>query len=259
MHIVAIYQLQGSVDQLARDLAAVLGNTPYETRSRVSLAGGGPGVVANFATAELASVCAERLRAAGFVPLVVDSDQLDSDQNRLCVRQLQFTTASLQIITSDEQSLSLPYDEIKLLLRGAGIVNSIQVEATTKKKFALGRALATGGLVMRKKVKTVTESSHQERQPFCHLYAPGRPPLALRQAEIDYTALGADRQLTQTANFNWICAELRRRCPAADWDDRLQTRPGMAQLLGLTFDPEHNLDLATTLIARSCALLGTQK
>ena len=256
MHIVAVHQLQGSAEQLARDLAAALGTTPYEARSRVSVPGGGPAVVANFATAELASNCADRLRVAGFAPLNLDTDQQESDQNRLLVRQLQFATDSLQIVTDDEQNLSLPYQEIKLLLRGAGIVSSVQVETTTKKKFALGRAIASGGLMMRKKVKTLTENTHQERQPFCHLYAPGQPPLALRQTEIDYTALGTDRQLSQAANFSWICTELRRRCPTVAWDDRLQTRPGLAQLLGPILNPEHNLDLAITLIARSCPLLS---
>ena len=33
-----------------------------------------------------------------------------------------------------------------------------------------------------------------------------------------------------------------------DWDDRLLTKPGLAQVLGPAFDPELYLDLAVTLI-----------
>ncbi len=104
---------------------------------------------------------------------------------------------------------------------------------------------------MRKKVKTVTATANQDREPFCHLYTTGQPPVVLRQNEIDYSTLGEHRQLSRDANFTWICTELRRRCSAAQWDDRLQTRPGLAQVLGPAFDPEQHLDIAIALIAQS--------
>jgi hypothetical protein len=248
MDIVSVYQLQGETDQLACDLANALGTTPYEARARVSIPGGGPAIVANFATTEQAADCAARLKGLGFKTLLIESGQIESDLNRLLVRQIQFTSDSFQIVTGDDTKLEIPYPEVKLLLRGAGITSSVQVETDTKKKFALGRAVATGGLVMRKKVTTTTTSNTQERQPFCHIYAAGQPPIVLRQTEIDYTVLGDKLQPSRNANFNWICSELRRRCTAADWDDRLQTRPGLAQLLGPAFDPESYLDLAITLI-----------
>ncbi|MFK5925581.1 MAG: hypothetical protein QM483_03020 [Desulfuromusa sp.] len=248
MEIVSVYQLLGGTDQLARDLAGALGTTPYETRARVSVPGGGPAVVANFATTEQTADCSARLNSAGFKTLVVESSQIESDHNRLLVRQLQLTADRLQLVSQDNTNLEIPYHEVKLLLRGAGITSSVQVETDTKKKFALGRAVASGGLVMRKKVKTTTRNTSQERQPFCHIYAAGHPPVVLRQAEIDYTALGDKCQLSRDANFNWICAQLRRRCAAADWDERLLTRPGLAQVLGPAFDPELYLDLAITLV-----------
>ena len=248
MHIVALHQLQGSPEELARGLAGALGNTPYEARARVSIPGGGPAIVANFATPEQAAACVARLNSAGFKALVVDSEQIESDRNRLLVRQLQFTTDRLQLVTRDNTKIDIPLHEVKLLLRGTGITSNVQIETDMKKKFALGRAVASGGLVMSKKVKTTTRNISEERQPFCHIYVPGQPPVVLRQAEIDYSTLGEQRQPSRNANFNWICAELRRRCAAADWDDRLQTRPGLAQLLGPAFDPEIYLDLAITLV-----------
>ncbi|SDZ93610.1 hypothetical protein SAMN05660420_00796 [Desulfuromusa kysingii] len=248
MDIVSIYQLQGDMDQLARNLANVLGTTPYEARARVSISSGGPAIVANFATTEPAADCAARLKTLGFKTLVVGSEQIESDQQRQLVRQIQFTRDSFQLVTRDDTKLDIPYSEIKLLLRGTGITSSIQVETDTKKKFALGRAVATGGLMMRKKVTTTTTNNTQDRQPFCHIYAAGQPPLVLRQAEIDYSVLGDNLQPSRDANFNWICTELRRHCPTADWDERLKTRSGLAQLLGPAFDPESDLDLAITLI-----------
>ena len=251
MHIVAIHHLQGDTQDLARNLARAMGITPYEARARVAVPGGGPAVVASFACSERAGDCAARLRAAGFTPMVLDSEDVESDLQRLMVRRLQFGADALEIMCRDGQQLRLPYAGIKLILRGTGISCTAELETSTQKKFALGRALATGGLVMRKNVKKVTTTTNQQRQPFCHLYSNGQQPVVVRQDEMDYTALGEQRRLSREANFNWICAELRRRCSAAAWDERLQTRPGLAQVLGPAFDPEQHVDVAITLVAQA--------
>lgn len=251
MDVVAVYQLHGSTEELARNLAGVLGITAYEARPRVTVPGGGPAVVASFAASAQAQKCAARLNAAGFKTLVLQPDQMETDANRLLVRQIHFCPNALKITCHDGQQVDLPYHEVKLLLRGAGIITQIEVEQHTKKKFSPARAVATGGLMMRKKVKTATTNTTQERQPFCHLYAPGHPPIALRQTDMDYSSLGENLQLSQDANFNWISAELCRRCTSAEWDERLLTRPGLAQVLGSRFDPERYLDLAISLIARA--------
>lgn len=251
MDVVAIYQLHGSSEELARRLANALGITTYEARSRVGIPGGGPAVVASFAAPAQADECAKRLNAAGFKTIKLETAQMETDAKRLLVRHIQFCPHSLQLVTHDGQQLEIPYHEITLLVRGAGIISQIEVEKSTQKKFAPGRALVSGGLVMRKKVTTLTTNTKDERQPFCHVYVTGKPPIVLRQADMDYSALGENLQLSREANFNWICAELRRRCPAACWDERLQTRPGMAQILGSAFDPERYLDLAISLVARA--------
>jgi hypothetical protein len=248
MEIVSVYQLQGNMDQLAQSLADALRITPYEARSRINGSSGGPTIVATFATSEQATHCVARLNDFGFKTLKIEPCQIESDKNRFFVRTLQFLADRLHLVTQENRALDIPYHDVKLLLRGAGIVTHTQVESNTKKKFALGRAVATGGLVRNKKVKSATQNHNQERQPFCHIYAQGQGPIVLRQADIDYTGLGVNRQLSRDANFNWICTELRNRCNAADWDDRLKTRPGLAQVLGPAFDPESDLDMAITLV-----------
>lgn len=250
MDMVAIYALHRPVEELERDLAGVLGVTAYEARPRVNVPGGGPAVVASFAASAQAQECVARLHAAGFKTLVLHPDQMETDANRLLVRQIHFHPHTLEFTSHTGQQIDLPYTDVYLLLRGAGIVSQMEVEQSTKKKFSPGRAVATGGLMMRKKVKTVTTNTTQERQPFCHVYAPEHPPIVLRQADMDYSSLGENLQLSHDANFNWICTQLSQRCPAAQWDERLQTRPGLAQILGAAFDPERYLDLAISLIAK---------
>lgn len=253
MHVVAIHRLQGTPEELAPKLATALGILPYEARARVIAPGGGPAVVGCFAEAEAAAGCSERLRQQGFEVLQFDSAATEKDGTRFLAAQVTLFAEGLEAADRQGKRLRLPWEEIRLLLRGTGIVTSTATATTEEKKFSAGRAIMSGGLMLNKKVKTTTETTTQERSPFCLVYAAGHPPLLLRQDQMDYASLGADRQLSRDANFNWICTELRRRAPQAVWDDRLQTRPGQAQLLGPSLSPELYLDLAITLLARSRA------
>ncbi|MFO7831370.1 MAG: hypothetical protein R6V18_05240, partial [Desulfuromonadaceae bacterium] len=115
MDVVAIYQLHGSAEELARDLAAALGITAYETRPRVSVPGGGPAVVASFAASAQAHECAARLNTAGFKTLVMQPDQMETDANRLLIGQIHFCPHALKLISHAGQQLDLPYHEVKLL------------------------------------------------------------------------------------------------------------------------------------------------
>lgn len=252
MQIVAIDTIQGDASQRAKELATVLGVTPYEARARVAITSGGPAVVASFANHDLAAACVESLRAAKFDTLCLDCAELETDQNRFIVQRLCFAREGVQLWNQGGEQLLVNYADIQLLLRGAGIICEIKTETVTKKKVAIGRALATGGLMMRKKVTSTTQQVNSERQPFCHLYGHNLPVIVLRQDVLDYAALGSECKLSRAENFNWICSELRRLCGAARWDERLQTRPGVAQLLGPVFNPEVDLDLAITFVAKSC-------
>ena len=252
MHIVAVHRLQGSEEELARKLAAALGITPYEARSRVRAPEGGPVIVARFAAAEPAAQCVRRLQEAGFSVLQLDTETAEENGEGTLVRRLRLGEQALQAITREETPLTLPYAEVTLLLRGFGITSHTTTETTRERKFSLGRAIATQGLSTRKTVKKVEERTAEHREAFLHLYAPGRPPLLLRQGELVFEGAGAEQKLSREANFAHLCSELRRRCPAARWDERLLTRAGQAQLLGPGFAPETHLELAIALLAR-CA------
>jgi len=255
MHVVAIHQLQGTPEELAPRLAAALGILPYEARSRVIAPGGGPAVVGCFAEAEAATACGDKLREQGFAVLQLDSATIEKDADRFIAHQVTFFAQGLEALDRQGERLLLPWAEIRLVLRGTGILTTTATTTTEEKKFSAGLALATGGLMMNKKVKTTSETTTQLRQHFCLVFAAGRPPLLLRQEQMDYTSLGAQRQLSREANYNWVCAELRRRAPQAAWDERLQTRPGQVQLLGPFLSPEQYLDLAITLLTRASAAI----
>ncbi len=249
MHIIAVHQMQGEESFLAKELATALGITPYEAKPRVSVPGGGPAVVARFAAVEAAEACAAQLRAAGFSVIVLDAATEAQGQAPLIVHRLFLGEHALEVFDHQGQTLALPYQTVTLLLSGIGISSTTRIETKKERKFSLGRTVATGGLVMSKKKQVVTEHSEEDRQPFCQLFASDCPPLLLRQASMDFQTFDSEIKPTREANFSWLCAELRRRCPSARWDARLQTRAGQTQLLGPGLAPEQHLDLAIRLIA----------
>ena len=102
--------------------------------------------------------------------------------------------------------------------------------------------------------KTLTHTS-EERRHFLLLHSGARPVLVFNEMELLYDGLGSARQLTRQANFLILIGELRRRSPAARFDERLLNRAGQVQLLGPAFSPEDHLPLAAALLARS--LTGT--
>lgn len=250
MHVVAVYNMTGPAEELVPRLAEALGILPYEARSRVVVPGGGPAVVGCFAEATSAAACAERLQACGFSVLQVDAAELGAAVKPFIARTVHFTDSGLEAVGRDEALLALPWEQVRLLLRVTGFSTHVESETRKEKKFSPGLAVASGGLMMRKTVKSTTETTVQVRQPFCYVYAPPSPPLLLRQEEMDYASLGPDIQYSREANFNWICTELRRRCPDSVWDDRLGARPGQAQLLG-PLSPDNYLGVAIELLARA--------
>jgi hypothetical protein len=153
--------------------------------------------------------------------------------------------------------LEVPWGEARLLLRGVHRVEHTRTQIVQQRKLSLGRAVLTGGLMV---TKTVKKSKHEvlvENEGFLQLYAPGRPPLDFRQADLNYAGLvpaGAALQPSVAANFVQLVAALRAACPRAVYDERLATLPGQARLLGPSLQPERYLDLAVTLLSRS--LLG---
>lgn len=250
MHVVAINRLQGPVDQLASSLAAALGITPFEARSRVMVPGGGPAVVGAFAESAAADACARCLHEAGFATLVLDSSAAARNDNRFDVYRIRFGIEGIEAVERGGGLRTIPFDAITLLLRGTAFGHAVESNVTREKKFSPGRAVLSGGLLLRKTVETVTETTTPYQKLFLMIYASEYPPLVLNPGQMDFSTLGSNLRLTREANFAWICAELRRRCASAAWDDRLQTRQGQAQLLGPTLSPEVYLGLAIALLVR---------
>ena len=78
--------------------------------------------------------------------------------------------------------------------------------------------------------------------------------VAFYENAVVYEGLGSSRALSRSANFLQLLAELRKRSPAARFDDRLLNKAGAAALLGNRLDPERHMVIATALLSKTLGL-----
>jgi hypothetical protein len=250
MHVVAVYNIGEDREQLAKALSSALGKTVLEARARLNAPGTGPFVVGVFGEETGAAGLAGRLRAGGFHAAVLGEDDIARETGAWEVRRFDLNERELSVGSSNGESRADAYPGIDLILRGTGITSSTTTETTKQRTFSLSRAVLSSGLSVTKTTKTVRDVTSQEREGFFILYSRDEPPLAFRENRLLYDSLGPARQPSRSANFSLLLAELRSRCPAVRYDERLLSRPGQAALLGPLLDPEAHLVVATALLAK---------
>ena len=116
----------------------------------------------------------------------------------------------------------LPYRAIVALLRASHQTRTETRTETKAKEFSAGRALLSGGLMLRKSVTREERSVATEREQVLYLFGPnGSTPWILRERGTHYAGLGAAAGPSSTQYFLATLAELRKRAPRAVYDERL--------------------------------------
>lgn len=251
MYVVAIDDLGDDREGIARALSEALGTLFYDALIRVRVPGKGPLIVAAYAEKSIASEKTEKLDAAGFRTIVIGRDEVETDGQSAIVRRFLFGDGELEIEARTGDAVRIEYGLIDTIIRGTRIVQTTETETEKEQKFAPGRAILTGGLMMTKSVKVTRQSGTEAREGFIYLYPGKRAPLIFLEFELLYDSLGPALQPTRSANYAFVLGELRRRCPGAAYDDRLLSKAGQAWLLGPMFEPVRHLDIAVSLLSRS--------
>lgn len=248
--IVALHSLKKDKEILAGALASALGLTMYEALARLRTPGYGPITVGVFAENERARQLAERLRSAGFKAQVLTGDEIETEGHAWIIRRFSLGEQELGITTEKGDSLSIPFQNIDLVLRGTMIVRDVATETVKNRSVSLERAVLSGGMVLTKTTKSVREVTNEERQGFVNLYAGDGSTLVFRENNLIYDSLGSALKPSRAANFTYLIAELRRHCPGAIYDERLLRRAGQVAILGPSLEPEEHLSVATALLAK---------
>ncbi len=251
MILVGITDLHEGADALAPALTKALGQTVHESLSRLRGAGVGPIVVGVHQERAQAATMAEALRTAGFTALTVDDEDFAREIESLIVRQFTFKTAGLFMVkAAGGEIFKMRPADIRLLIKGTGIVSHEVTEKTKEKQFSAGLAIATQGLLTSKTVEKTKVTEVQEREGFVHLYTASGRVIELRETRIDYSGLGKSKQPTRLMNFAQTVTQLKKFAPDALYDERLLTRNAQGQLLGPVLTPEDNLIHACALLAK---------
>jgi hypothetical protein len=251
MYIVAIDDLGEDREGIARKISEALGTIFYDALVRVRVPGKGPLIVAAYAEKNIAQEKMEKLRAAGFRTLVLGQDDVETDGQSTIVRKFFFGDSELEIEARTGDAVRIEFGLIDTIIRGTRIVQTTETETVKEKKFAAGRAILTSGLMTTKSVNITQQGRTDVREGFVNLYSGNRRPLVFIESALLYDSLGPALRPTRAANFAFVLDELKRRCTAAVYDDRLLSKAGQARLLGPMFEPESYLDIAISLLSRS--------
>ncbi|HYQ47482.1 MAG TPA: hypothetical protein VEP69_00325 [Thermodesulfovibrionales bacterium] len=251
MHVVAVCVWKQETADLLPSLAKALGVTLYEARQR--MIGGAPAVVACLADRQQARDLVINLRRAGISSCLVDASAVCGKVCSFIVRRFELGMSSLYIEAGDGESLSIPYEEIRLFLPAMDISGHAEKKMVTERKLSLGKTLLSGGIPMTKKVSHEEEAQSEERRKLLYIFGGGMRPAVFGQDGMTYDGFGPEMKPSRELNFAALLGKLRERAAHAMLDERLLTRLGQIKLLGPAQNAANGLDLAAAVLA-ACLL-----
>ena len=251
MYLVAIHGIDPQNSALVPKLAQVLGCTAYEARGRLISAG--PNVVAHGMESRPLQTLASKLKAAGFRVLLLNTEAIERPGLWWQARSFELSPTAWRVTTREGEKTVMRWNQINLIVRGKSRIETSTTEVHRNKRFSPARAIATGGMVRKKKIRTETTKTEIEHEGFVHIYGPGSV-IVLDEGELEYMGLGKRIQPTRGANFMALLKLVRLQAPQAQFDDRLLKHAGLVQILGPTLDPGTNTYLASALLAMVAAL-----
>lgn len=217
MKLVAIVRPPARPDEAAGALAAATGLTLAEARMR--LAPEPPALVARLAP-EKAALLVVALQKAGLAALAVDVD-VPTDEDRTRGHAIAFEPQGITVSPRLGEALVVGWTEVLAILRGARSSRLDVRRAEKSKRFSVGAAVMTGGLVMSRTATTTVRSSDETLEQVILLYARDGRAATLAETELDFSSLGTRMQPSSTANMVEIARLLRERAPGAYYDERL--------------------------------------
>jgi hypothetical protein len=219
--VVAIADLEGTIDAEATALAADLGCTAYD--ARLLLAPGTPCVVRTTSDKAAALDLLGRLRARGHGAIACDTAAVVPSSEMVSMRR--FALGDTSVSLGDRPDETLPYDDV-LALVAAVHRSRVDVETRSReRKLSVGRAIMTSGLSMTKTVTRETRASTEEKSAVLHVFRrSGATPWILHERGTIWAGHGRPLAPSESENFGIAVAALRDRARRAIYDDRLVSR-----------------------------------
>jgi hypothetical protein len=210
---------ESELPALAQQLACVA----YDLRLRLA----GPVPVTFHTCAEQAQALAHLafLRGRGHGAVTCLLDEVPGPNLQIVPREFELGATALSGTDDRGRPFQVAYSDIRALVRVSCVSNAVSSQTTTEKKFDMGRALISGGLMMRKSVEKTTSEASSSQQQMLYLYRASTPePLVWKELSLRYQGLGAEMKASSMLSFARLVELLRTQAPAALYDQRLLTQ-----------------------------------
>ena len=255
MYVVAIAELNTTIEAEAAALSSDLGISAYETR--MVLASGTPTIVSmTFDKARALDLLA-RLRSRGHGAIACDDAAVVASDAMTSMRR--FGLGPESISSDDGAGPKLPYDDVVALVAAVHRQRTTSESEVRDSKFSAARAVLSGGIVTTKTVKRETRAITEEREAVLYVFRRGGgAPWILRERGTRWAGHGRLIAPTAGANFRTTVGLLRERMPRAVYDDRLVARKSAPERIAvaggsagttMTTSSEAGIDLLAHLLA----------
>jgi hypothetical protein len=229
MYVVAVMRWGPPLEEELPALAARLGMVAYDLRLR--LAGGLPVMFARVEDGVEAAEHVEFLRARGHGAVACDAEAVPGPDDQLVPIDFEFGAEAFHGTSTGGRRFELPYKEVLAMVHVACVTSAEETVTTQEKRFAPGRAVLSGGMVLRKKVDRVDKTVTQEQEQMIYMFCRSHPaPYVWKELMLRYEGLGDQRQLTAAQNFATLSKRLRSLAPHAFHDQRLLTHKRRADI-----------------------------
>ncbi len=255
MDIVALTALRSSVEEEAPRLAADLGSTPYETALLLR----SPPPVPLLRTEDRSRALAllGKLRERGHEAVACEASAVVAADAMTHVRAFRLEPDGLVVTPlRTAEPVRAAWADLVAFVRAMHRTRSEHVEKSAERKFSLGRAAMSGGVLMTKTVTSTTKHTSDEREQVLYVFRHGGAPFLLTQSRARYDGLGVDLRASQIENFAVLIRLLRERAPDAVYDERLLApRPGLDRVRpgatagSISASSSDGIDLLAHLIA----------
>ncbi len=216
--LVAVLELAGPIASAVTALAPDLGTTAYELR--LALGPGFPAVVLATPDPARAATALAAIRGRGHRATEIEFSDVVPSSRMIPLRDFRFEPTDLVANAGEDDRV--PYADLSAILRASHRADVVTTHEVKERKLALGKAIATGGLVMTKTTTREITSKTENREQVLYLFrASGATPLILREMSAHYAGLGADLGRTALENFGKTIQRLRALAPHAAYDERL--------------------------------------
>lgn len=243
--LVALAELVGTIEDEAPHLARDLGIALYE--ARLLLAGERPKVLLRAPDEARAREVLQKLHARRHGVIACDSKAIVALDDMVQVEQFRLTDTAMVL----PDGRDLVFTDTLAILRAVRGEHTTTKVVVTEKKFAMGRALASGGLLMSKKTTRQESKTHEHREQVLFLFRKAGGAWVVRESVTSFEGMAAQMAPSVAENFVRLIAELRRRAPEAVFDDRLtRFHTADAQASSRLDEQAHLLALAISRLGR---------